>query len=163
MTAAMISDGISLRSGLRAIGRSFHLQGRSTRRELISALILIALGEGLLFLLIHFFHPPTVIDFTTFWRRAAVERALELVLLVPLIGLIARRGHDVGLSALVGLGLAAIVLAGDFDRDLVAIGLFSGVALLPLAADIALLLLILLLFWSPVPGRNRYGNDPRNS
>ncbi len=161
MTAASYRDGVSLRSGLRAIGQSFVFHGRSTRSELTSALILIAIGEALLFLAFHFFHPPTPLGVPLFWRRVAVEEALGLMLFVPLIGLIVRRLHDVGLPAMPGLLLAAIGVAGDLDRTQTVIGVYPGVPMLPTAGHVALAVLALGLYWSPEIGANRFGMDPR--
>lgn len=163
MTAANYRDGVSLRTGLRAIGQSFVFHGRSTRSELTSALILIAIGETLLFVASHFFHPPTPLDLPLFWRRVAVEEALGLALFVPMIGLIVRRLHDVGLPAIPGLMLAAIGVAGDLDRTQVAIGVHPGVPMLPLAGRLALLILAVALYWSPAIGSNRFGSDPRTA
>lgn len=163
MTAASYRDGVSLRNGLRAIGQSFVFRGRSTRSELTSALILIAIGEVLLFLGFHFFHPPTPLNVTLFWRRVAVEEALALALFVPLIGLIVRRLHDVGLPAVPGLLLAAIGVAGDLDRTRSTIGLHPGVPMLPTAGHVALAILALALYWSPAIGANRFGMDPRTA
>ncbi|OAN58857.1 DUF805 domain-containing protein [Sphingomonas sp. TDK1] len=161
MTAASYRDGVSLRNGLRAIGQSFVFQGRSTRSELTSALILIAIGELVLFLAFHFFHPPTPLNVALFWRRVAVEEGLALLLFLPLIGLIVRRLHDVGLPAIPGLVLAAIGVAGDLDRTQVAMGLYPGVPLLPTAGQVALVVLAVALYWSPASGGNRFGPDPR--
>ncbi|WP_040598143.1 DUF805 domain-containing protein [Sphingomonas elodea] len=163
MTAASYSDGVSLRSGLRAIGQSFVFRGRSTRSELTSALILIALGEVALFLAFHFLHPPTALNVPLFRRRVALEEALALALFVPLIGLIVRRLHDVGLPALPGLLLAAIGIAGDLDRTQVAIGVYPGVPMLPTAGHVALAILVIGLYWSPAIGANRFGMDPRTA
>lgn len=161
MTEVAYRDGVSLRTGLGAIGRSFLFRGRSTRSELTSALILIALAEAALFLLIHFFHPPTQHNLQTFWTRAALEEALALLLFVPLIGLIVRRLHDVGLPAIPGLLLAAIALASDLNRTQAALGLYPGVPVLPMAGPVALAILAVALFWSPAIGSNRFGADPR--
>ncbi|WP_084582146.1 DUF805 domain-containing protein [Sphingomonas azotifigens] len=163
MTAASYRDGVSLQTGLRAIGQSFVFHGRSTRSELTSALILIAIGELVLFLAFHFFHPPTPLNVTVFWRRVAVEEGLALLLFVPLIGLIVRRLHDVGLPAIPGLLLAAIGVAGELDRTQVAIGLHPGVPMLPAAGQVALLVLAVALYWSPALGINRFGGDPRRA
>lgn len=161
MTAATYRDGVSLRSGLRAFRQSFVFRGRATRSELTSALILIAIGEGVLFLMVHLFHPPTAIGIVRLWQRVAFEQSLAMVLLVPLVGLIVRRSHDVGWPALPGVMLAAIALAGDLDRQQVAIGLHPGVPMLPEAGRIALLVLAIGLYWSPRVGSNRFGPDPR--
>lgn len=163
MTEVAYRDGVSLRTGLRAIGRSFLFRGRSTRSELTSALILIALAEAALFLLIHFFHPPTVPSVHTFQLRAAFEEALALLLLVPLLGLIVRRLHDTGLPAIPGLLLAAIVVASDLNRTQAAMGLYPGVPVLPIAGPVALALLVIALYWSPENGTNRFGADPRTA
>jgi len=163
MTEVAYRDGVSLRTGLRAIGRSFQFRGRSTRSELTSALILIALAEAALLLLIHFFHPPTQLNVQTFWARAAFEEALALLLFVPLIGLIVRRLHDVGLPAIPGMLLAAIAVASDVNRTQVTIGLYPGVAVLPIAGPVALAILAIALYWSPAIGPNRFGSDPRTA
>lgn len=152
-----------MRTGVRAIGQSFVFRGRSTRSELTSALILIALGEAALFLLIHFFHPPTQLNVQTFWTRAAAEEGLALLLFVPLIGLIVRRLHDVGLPAIPGLLLAAIGVAADLNRTQAALGLYPGVPVLPIAGPVALAILIVALYWSPAIGANRFGADPRTA
>ncbi len=161
MTAASYRDGVSLRTGLRAIGHSFVFRGRSTRSELTSALILIALGEAALFLLIHFFHPPTLPNVQTFWARAAFEEALALLLFVPLLGLIVRRLHDVGLPALPGLLLAAIVVAWDLNRTQAVMGLYPAMPFPPLAGQAAIAILVIALYWSPSMGPNQFGTDPR--
>ncbi|KTF68235.1 DUF805 domain-containing protein [Sphingomonas sp. HT-1] len=161
MTAATYADGVSLRSGLRACTQSFVLRGRATRSELASALILIAFGEAMLLVLVHFFHPPTALGLPILWRRVAFEQSLALLLLVPLIGLGARRLHDVGLPVLPGVVLALIVLAGWLNRQQVAIGLHGGLPVLSWAAPVALTILVIALFWSPMIGTNRFGADPR--
>lgn len=163
MTAASYRDGVSLRTGLRAIGQSFVFRGRSTRSELTSALILIAIGEAMLFLLIHFFHPPTALNLQTFWARAGIEEALALLLLVPLIGLIVRRLHDVGLPAVPGLLLAAIAVAADLNRTQAVMGLHPAMPFPPLAGRLALAILVVALYWSPALGENRFGADPRTA
>lgn len=161
MTAASYRDGVSLRNGLRAIGQSFVFQGRATRSELTSALILAGLAEALLFLVIHFFHPPTAPGLTVLWRRVAFEQSLALLPLVPLIGIGVRRLHDVGVSAVPGILLALIALASDLNQQLAAIGLHEGIPMPAWAGPIALLILAVALFWSPSAGANRFGPDPR--
>lgn len=161
MTAASYIDGVSLRTGLRAIGQSFVFRGRSTRSELTSALILILIGEAVLFLLSHFFHPPTTLNVQIFRTRAAIEEVLALLLFLPLLGLIVRRLHDVGLPAIPGLLLGAIAVASDVNRTQAAMGLYPGVPVLPIAGPIALAILVVALYWSPESGPNRFGADPR--
>jgi uncharacterized membrane protein YhaH (DUF805 family) len=160
-TAIPYNDGVSVRTGIGAIARTLVFRGRSTRTELVSALILIGLAEALWQLVIHFFHPPVAPGLTTLWHRLAFEQAVSVALLAPLPALIVRRLHDVGLPALPGLVLAVVALAGPIERIQVLVGLHPGIPMLALAGELSALILAVALLWSPARGTNRHGPDPR--
>ncbi|MHA6719825.1 DUF805 domain-containing protein [Sphingomonas sp. RS6] len=160
-TALSYRDGVSIRTGIGAIARSLVFRGRSTRTELVSALILIGLAELLWRLVTHFFHPPTATGIETLWRHLAFEQAVSIALLAPLPALIVRRLHDVGLPAMPGLLLAGIAVMARIEQLQVAVGLHPGIPMLPPAGAVSTLILAVALLWSPARGANRCGPDPR--
>lgn len=158
---ARYSDGVSLRSGLRAVADSFAFHGRATRSELVSAAILIALAELCWFALVHFFHPPTAPGLTSLWNRVAFEQGVATVLLVPLLGLAFRRSHDAGFSGWPALVLLLVSVAGKVQDVQVLLGVHGGVPALAWVDDFCRVALLILLMWSPTVGANRFGPDPR--
>lgn len=96
-----------------------------------------------------------------------VSLAFTLALLCPWTALAVRRLHDVGWSGwwlLLGLPVLALNLWDDWRRvgDPFALSVQSSIPIfveIPMA--LALLALIVLLFWEDEEGANRYGPNPR--
>ena len=146
----MYQNDFTFRRMLLAYRRPFTFSGRSTRTELLGYLIIswvlsTVAAYGLMFTL-----PGPEIFLATI-------SAFRLLLWLPMPALAVRRAHDIGrpwywsLALLLPTLLVFVVGRQVFDR------LPGSILLLSLLNVLGLV----ILFWKPTDGANRFGPDPR--
>lgn len=156
-----VSNRISIKLAAKVVRDTFKFDGRSTRSEFVS------------YVIVSWFLLAATSLFSSFSTDETFKQFASIVVNLPLIGLIVRRLHDQGRSALWGIVCLvplAIVLALRTltDQD-VGGGNFAALGwhatsdswIASLAFLAAMFATLYLWFASPQIGPNGFGPDPR--
>ena len=149
------------RSIWRTLRGTFSFRGRSSRMELLIALIALVVAQPLVNL---------ALGLADLQPRAAYLFGLDFLLSLPFPALLARRMHDSGRSgwfvllAIYSFGLnalrSAVSLTQGLDGRLQLERLIGPLDWLAIAANIVI---VVLALWPGQPSDNRFGPDPRAS
>ena len=137
----------------KAYGRLLNFTGRSTRTELLGYLISASLLSTIVSwaVIAIFAAQAGNID-----SKMAISSVISLAFLAPMPGLAVRRAHDIGLP-----GAIALVLIVPWIATMAFGGQPAAHPVWRLSLSIAYIAGLVMLFWTPQDGDNRYGPDPR--
>lgn len=163
-----MDNKIGLKLGFKAVRHSFKFSGRSTRTELLSYLLLLALSYaalfvGFVFLVLIAGLPVSEGAGSGVLLLEYVELLLTIVPYLPLLGLLVRRLNDQARSRWWALAWPVAVFAQLISEAAEEELLSLSPDVLELISNALWLPMVILLFLPETIGENRYGPDPRDA
>ena len=137
----------------KAYGRLFDFAGRSTRTELLGYVISVWLLSTIAHWVVIALFGAQVEDIAS---QTTLTSVISLVFLVPMPGLAVRRAHDIGLP-----GAAALLPIVPWVAIMAFGAQLAAYPVLHMALAIVYIAGLVMLFWKPQEGDNRYGPNPR--